>query len=183
MSQKCSEYYDTWSTRLLFKTKDPFHMDASKVMLLPYPITTEGCNHKTYNAPVRFQCVNTLVNKGKNKEISIIHCKTPISRAEAKARRNLAILRKLTGTQCGAAETVLKNVNIGTIRPHLEYWSTQLSSVSKSAIYTLDKVQNQALRLIRGSMIYTPIRVMEETTAIQPLSKISDMRNLIQNER
>ena len=67
--------------------------------------------------------------------------------------------------------------------PHLEYGSTTLSSASKSAIYTLDKVQNQALRLNTGSMKSTPIRVMEETTAIQPLSKTRDMRNIIQAER
>ena len=66
--------------------------------------------------------------------------KTHISRAEAKARRKLALLRKLDGTQWGAAETVLKNVYIGTIRPHLEYGSTTLSFASKSAINTLDKV-------------------------------------------
>ena len=109
--------------------------------------------------------------------------KTHISRAKANARRKLALLRKLAGTQWGAAETVLRNVYIGTIRLHLEYGSTTLSSASKSAIYTLDKVQNQALRLIIGSMKSTPIRVMEETTAIKPLSKRRDMRNSIQAER
>ena len=58
-----------------------------------------------------------------------------------------------------------------------------MSSVSKSAIYTLDKVQNQALRLITGSMKSTPITVMEETTVIQPLSKRRGMSNIIQAER
>ena len=109
--------------------------------------------------------------------------KTHISRAEAKARQKLALLSKLAGTQRGAAETVLRNVYIETIRPHLEYGSTTLSSASKSAIYTLEKVHNQALRLITGSMKSTPIRVMEETTAIQPLSKRRDMGNIIQAER
>ena len=92
--------------------------------------------------------------------------KTHISRSEAKARRKFALLRKLAGTQWGAAETVLRNIYIGTIRPHLEYGSTTLSSTSKSAIYTLYNVQNPALRLITGSMKSTPIRVMEETTTI-----------------
>ena len=71
--------------------------------------------------------------------------KTHISRAEVRARREYALLRKLAGTQWGAAGTVLRNVYIGTIRPHLEYGSTTLSSASKSAIYTLDKVQNSDL--------------------------------------
>ena len=44
-----------------------------------------------------------------------------IDGAQAKARSKLALLRKLAGTQWGAVETVLKNVYIGAIRPHLEY--------------------------------------------------------------
>ena len=41
--------------------------------------------------------------------------------AQAKARRMLALLRKLAETQCRAAKTETKNVYIGAIRPHLEY--------------------------------------------------------------
>ena len=40
----------------------------------------------------------------------------------------LALLKNLAGNQWGAAETVLKNVYIGTIRPHLEYGSTTQQS-------------------------------------------------------
>ena len=109
--------------------------------------------------------------------------KTHINRAEARARRKLALLRKLAGTQWGASETMLRNEYIGTIRQHLEYGSTTLSLASKSAIYTLNKVQNQASRLIARSMKSIPMRVMEETTAIQSLSKRRDMRNIIQAER
>ena len=65
-----------------------------------------------------------------------------INSTEAKARRKLALLRKLAGTQWGAAETVLKNVYIGAIRPHLEYGSTTFTSASTSSLYMLDKVQN-----------------------------------------
>ena len=108
--------------------------------------------------------------------------KPHICNAETKARRKLALLRKLAGTQWGAAEAVLKNVYIGTIRPHLNYGSTTCSSASKTSNHTLDKVQNQALRLITGSMRSTPIKIMEEITAIQPLSKRRDMRIMIQAE-
>ena len=106
-----------------------------------------------------------------------------INCAQAKARRKLALLRKLAGTQCGAAETVLKNVCIGSIRPYLEYRSTSFTSSSKSTQYTLNKVQNQALRLITGAMKSTPIKVMEETTASSPLCHRRVMKNLIQEER
>ena len=98
-------------------------------------------------------------------------------------QKKFALLRKLAGTQWGAAKAVLKNVYIGTIRPHLDYGSTTCSSASKTSNHTLDKVQNQALRLITGSMRSTPIKIMEEITAIQPLSKGRDMIIMIQAER
>ena len=47
--------------------------------------------------------------------------KPHICNAKTKARRKLALLRKLADTQWGAAEVILKNVYIGTIRPHLDY--------------------------------------------------------------
>ena len=50
----------------------------------------------------------------------------------AETRRKLALLRKLAGTQWGVAKAVLKNVYIGTIRPHLDYGSTTCSSASKT---------------------------------------------------
>ena len=54
---------------------------------------------------------------------------------------------------------------------------------SATSNYTLDKVQNQALRLITGSMQSTPIKIMEEITAIQLLGKRRDIRIMIQAER
>ena len=41
----------------------------------------------------------------------------------------------------------------------------------------LDKVQNQAMRLTTGAMKSTPIKVMEDTTAISSLGHRRDMRN------
>ena len=98
-------------------------------------------------------------------------------------KQKLALLRKLADTQWGGAEAVLKNVYIDTIRPHLDYGSTTCSSASKTSNCTLYKVQKQALGLITGLMRSTPIKIMEETTAIHPLSKRRDMRIMIQAER
>ena len=95
--------------------------------------------------------------------------KTHISGAEAKARRKLALLIKLPGTQWGAAETVLNNVYIGTIRPHLEYGLTTLSSASKSTICTLDK-KPSITTYHRIHVIYTH-------------KSDERMRNIIQAER
>ena len=48
---------------------------------------------------------------------------------------------------------------------------------------TLDKIQNQNMRLITCAMKSTPIKVVEETTAISSLGHRRDMINLIQAER
>ena len=106
-----------------------------------------------------------------------------INGAETKARRKLAILRKLAGTSWGANISLLRNVYQGTIRPHLEYGSTSWATSAKTNLQTLDKVQNQALRLITGAMRTTPIQEMEKLAAIQPLQLRRETKVLMQTEK
>ena len=109
--------------------------------------------------------------------------KPHIDRAEGKARRKLAILRKLAGTHWGANQKILKRVYQGAIRPHLEYGSTAWATASKTNLQSLDRVQNQALRLITGSMRSTPIQAMEKVAVIQPLAQRRDEKILVQAEK
>ena len=109
--------------------------------------------------------------------------RTHIEKAETKARRKLAIMRKLAGTSWGANAKILKQVYQGTVRPHLEYSSSAWSTAAPSHLKTLNKVQNQALRLITGAMSTTPIKTMEKTTNIQPLSDRRDAKILVQAEK
>ena len=109
--------------------------------------------------------------------------KPHIGRAEGKARRKLAILRKLAGTGWGANQKILKRVYQGAIRPHLEYGSSAWSTASKTNLQSLDRVQNQALRLITGSMRSTPIQAMEKVAAIQSLEQRRDSKILVQAEK
>ncbi|XP_041364052.1 uncharacterized protein LOC121379473 [Gigantopelta aegis] len=92
-------------------------------------------------------------------------------------------MRKLAGTSWGANETILKRVYQGTVRPHLEYGSSAWSTTAKTNQQALDKVQNQALRIITGSMKSTPIKDMEKTAAIQPLGERRDAKIMIQAEK
>ena len=97
--------------------------------------------------------------------------KPHITQAEGKARKKLAMMRKLAGTSWGASEQILKTVYQGTVRPHLEYNSTAWSTTAKTNQQALDKVQNQALRIITGATKSTPISFMEKLTGIQPLQE------------
>jgi len=109
--------------------------------------------------------------------------KSHITKAEMKARRKLAILRKLAGTTWGANEKTLKTVYQGSVRPHLEYGSTAWSTCAKTTQQALDKVQNQALRIITGAMRSTPIKAMEQLTGIQPLNQRREAKIMVQAQK
>ena len=106
-----------------------------------------------------------------------------IVKAETKARRKLAIMRKISGTTWGANERILKTVYSQGIRPHLEYGSAAWSSAANTNLQALDKVQNQALRVMTGAMKSTPIAQMEKTTNIQPLKERRETKILQQAEK
>ena len=80
-------------------------------------------------------------------------------------------MRKLAVPTWGANEQILKTVYEGSVRPILEYSSTAWSTTAKTNQQSLDKIQNQALRMITGAMKSTPITFMKQTTAIQSLQK------------
>ena len=82
-------------------------------------------------------------------------------------------MRTLAGTEWGAQYSILKTVyQKGTVRPHLEY-------AAKSHHKSLDRVQNQALLIITGSLRSTPIKTMQETGDI--LIKRRDAKILTQS--
>ena len=109
--------------------------------------------------------------------------KPHLQAAETKSKRKLALMRKLTGSTWGANEKTLKTVYQGSVRPHLEYGATAWSTAARTNLHSIDKVQNQALRIITGAMKSTPITAMEEVTGIQPLKTRRDMKILIQAEK
>ncbi|XP_063417711.1 uncharacterized protein LOC134700284 [Mytilus trossulus] len=89
-------------------------------------------------------------------------------------------MRKLAGTKWGANEKILKSVYQGNVRPYLEYGSSAWMTAAKSHHQTLDKVQNQTLRIITGAMKSTPIKSMEDITNIPPLGKRRECKAMIQ---
>lgn len=109
--------------------------------------------------------------------------KSHISKIEGNARRKLAIMRKLAGTTWGANEQILKTVYQGTVRPKLEYSSPTWSTTAKTNQQALDKVQNQALRIMTGATKSTPIAFMEKLTGIQPLQERRQAKILLQAEK
>ena len=104
--------------------------------------------------------------------------KPQIAKAESKARKKLSIMRKLAGTSWGANERILKQVYQGNVCPTLEYGSGAFMSAAQTQIHNLEKVQNQALRVITGAMRSTPIEKMQKITGIAPLKQRMDGKAL-----
>ena len=73
-------------------------------------------------------------------------------------------MRRLAGTTWGAYAKILKTVYTGSMRPALEYGMAASCTSADSHFDRLNRVQNQATRLIRGGMKSTPIQALEEAT-------------------
>ncbi|XP_052280746.1 uncharacterized protein LOC127878267 [Dreissena polymorpha] len=65
----------------------------------------------------------------------------------------------------------------------MEYSSAAWSTTAKTNQQALDKVQNQALRIITGATKSTPIAFMEKLTGIQPLHERRQTKVLLQAEK
>ena len=94
-----------------------------------------------------------------------------------------AIMKKLTGTTWGADESVLKRLLIGCVRPVLEYGISRWATAARSNFDKINRLQNQAMRIITGSMKSTPIHELEKITHLQPMEDRRDSRSLKQAEK
>ena len=106
--------------------------------------------------------------------------KQQTQKAESRAKVRLALMRKLSGTSWGADAAVLRKLYTGRVRPVLEYGMSAWGTATKSHFSRINKVQNQATRIITGAMRSTPIKTMETTTGLQPLEDRRDSKALIQ---
>jgi hypothetical protein len=68
----------------------------------------------------------------------------------------------------------------GTIRPHLEYGSIAWITTAKTNQEVFEKVQSQVLRVITVAIKSTPIKAMDDLTAIPPLGHRREEKTMIQ---
>ena len=78
-------------------------------------------------------------------------------------------MKKLSSTTWSADASTLKRLYAGRVRPVLEYGMAAWGNTAKTNIDKMSKVQNQAARIITGSMRSTPTQELETITGLQPL--------------
>ena len=89
-------------------------------------------------------------------------------------------MKKLSCTERGADQNVLKKVYVGRIHPVLENGMATGSITAKSNSSKLFRVQHQAMRMMTGAIRSTPISVMETVTSLQPLEDRQETKILTQ---
>lgn len=106
--------------------------------------------------------------------------KQQIKKCCSRAKMRLAIMKKLAGTDWGADQRILKKLYTGRVRPVAEYGISAWATAAKSNFDQVNRIQNQAQRIMTGAMKSTPIQKMEEITGLQSLDDRKDTKILMQ---
>lgn len=86
-----------------------------------------------------------------------------------KVQRFLSLLKVLAGSNWGVHPKHIRRLYVALLRSRMEYACFLYDSSTKTHLSKLDKVQNQALRIIGGFIRSTPIHVMESELCLPPL--------------
>ena len=92
-----------------------------------------------------------------------------MSNLKTKAAKRLNLLKRLATTSWGASKLTLRQLYLGYIRSAMDYALPLQNIASKQATQTLDRVQNQAAKLICVGMRSTPIAACEIDANIEPM--------------
>jgi ribonuclease HI len=85
------------------------------------------------------------------------------------AIKRLTLVKRLAGTTWGADKRTLRQLYIGYVRAKMDYCLPLQTVSCKTATDAVDRVQNQALRLICGGMRSTPTAACQIDANVEPL--------------
>lgn len=89
---------------------------------------------------------------------------------ETRCKKDLNLLRLVSGTSFGADKKTLLNLYKSLILSKLDYGAQAYHSACRTLLKTLDIIQNHALRIATGAFRTTPINALEVESGIKPLT-------------
>lgn len=92
-----------------------------------------------------------------------------VNELSQKIVKHINLFKVLSGPGWGVHPKHLRRLYISLIRSRLDYASFIYSNSSKTHLLKLDRLQNQAMRVVGGFIKSTPIHVMEAELHLQPL--------------
>ena len=95
--------------------------------------------------------------------------KTFLQNLKDKASKRLNLVKCLATTKWGANKSTLRHIYLGYVRSAMDYALPIQAIASKANRESLDKIQNQSLRLICGGMRSTPSAACEIDANVEPL--------------
>ena len=171
--QEALKVLESWTKRWLVK------INATKTTYTVFSLSTKEQKAKLY---INGQ---TLLAEDNPTYLGVtfdrrLTWKKQAEKAEARGKVRLALMKKLAGSTWGADATTLKRLYTGRVRPVLEFGMTSWGTLAKTNFDRVNKVQNQATRIITGAMKSTPIQELETITGLQPLWDRRDTKLLTQ---
>ena len=138
-----------------------------------YSIFTKS--HKVANLKLNFTINNRSLDKDKNPTYLgvTLDCHMTLNKhldnIYKKADRRLNLIKHLASSNWGADKNTLRSLYLAYTRSIIDYNIVLQNMCSKSAKQKIDKIQNQALRLICGGMRSSPTAACEISANIEPL--------------
>ena len=90
-----------------------------------------------------------------------LNLKKHVENTKKKAMKRLNLIKQLASTTWGADKNTLRSLYLGYTRSVIDYNIALQNACSTTTKQDIDKVQNQALRLICGGMRSTPTAACE----------------------
>lgn len=92
-----------------------------------------------------------------------------VNEISEKSSKFLNLLKVLAGSGWGIHPKHLRTIYISLVRSRVDFGCFLYDNSAKSNLFKLDRIQNQALRIIGGYIKSTPIHVMESELCLPPL--------------
>ncbi|KAI5754580.1 hypothetical protein M8J77_009716 [Diaphorina citri] len=106
-----------------------------------------------------------------------------VEKTSEKATKKLRLLKRLSGTKWGSSRSTLNTTYNMYVKPTITYCSEVLITANKSNKKKIEKIQNEALRLVTGAVKSTPISAMYALTRNKPLIDTIEQQALSQYEK
>lgn len=106
-----------------------------------------------------------------------------IAKMSEKSSKRLRLLQRLAGTKGGSSRSTLNTTYNMYVKPCLTYCSEALITTNKTNKSIIEKILNEALRLVTGVVKSTPIQAMYAFTRTKPLFNTIEQQALIQHEK
>jgi len=96
-----------------------------------------------------------------------------------RCKKILNVMRCLCGVEWGASGSTLRAIYTGLMRSVFDYGCVVYGSASKSLLYKLDVLQNQALRICSGAVKTSPVAAIQVEVGEIPLYLRRDQLALV----